>query len=155
MTLRTELRILTPMNPETIWATAIEGTDPIIEEWDGCAFKNVAMLDGDAERWQGVRTRMTIPGQGLDAWVIIRWGLDGPYRGYDDGGPDCAISISWDTAYGGESRRGETATEYHARMINEVLDALPDTVRYAWENEYTGEWTCDARPGPELKPIAA
>lgn len=150
MTLCTKLRILTPTNPETVWRAAMAGlgaTDPITEEWTGASFVNCP----PAKNWQGIHSRMTVPGQGLDAWVILRWGTDGPCHPYpDDGGPAYALAISFDTAYSGTSQRGETCDELHARLIGTVLDALPDWIDYAWQNEYTGTWTHGERPGQTI-----
>jgi hypothetical protein len=96
-------------------------------------------------------------GIGLQAWLWINYGADGPMVTEPDDPNDQdeveyiagnpakngwgAIEVTFDTAYGYRSDDGENCSQLHARLITQLgawLDerALP----WKWQNEYTGEW---------------
>lgn len=96
-------------------------------------------------------------GLGLDAWLWINYGADGPLthtcdQWCDDETHDlaendptqngwAAIEVTFDTSYGYRGENGESCSDLHAWLVTALgqwLDAkgLP----WKWCNEYTGEW---------------
>lgn len=94
---------------------------------------------------------------GLDAWLRLYYGADGPMSHTCDAicNADCieatsddptengwtAIEVTFDTAYGYRTDDGESCSDLHARLVRALgqwLDArgLP----WKWQNEFTGEW---------------
>lgn len=92
-------------------------------------------------------------GQGLDAWLTIAYGVDGPLdveldtdveegeEPYQRWPQPHAIRVNWDTAYGYRDSWGRTCNDLHAQYILGVGRWLSARgVRWCWQNEYTGEW---------------
>lgn len=97
-------------------------------------------------------------GIGNDAHLDVWYGADGPLIWkYGDLEPDTGpgpafIEISFDTGYGFKNEHGR-CNALHASYIRALGEGVLLGRRFAWENEYTGEWfewgtrECDAMLG--------
>lgn len=111
-------------------------------------------------------------GVGLDAWLTITYGPDGPlpvhehdkwcetelggeynttqeqiddHAAWVAGDPTengwASVEVSFDTAYGHRTDRGESCSALHARLVAEVGHWCDRKgIEWKWQNEYTGEW---------------
>ncbi len=86
-----------------------------------------------------------LPFQGFSAILDVEYGADGPLNKYEDSNePDGFIKISFDTAYGYRGHNGEGCDQLHASYIRKLGKWCEEKGwKYAWQNEYTGEWFND------------
>lgn len=148
MTLSTNFRILSPItDPEYLFHFAQEllGRPASGQEWHK-----------EVERGELVYS--TVPGQGLDAWLIMHVGMDGPIQ--DDpcsaveDGEDCSeddpcyacrkpvasVEFDFDTGYAYQGPEGGCA-DLHARYIVALRDlCVSKGWEWAWMDEFRGEW---------------
>lgn len=158
MTLNTEIYVLDQIDPRSVFDKAAEliGVRPDYRFTDG-------------PHWTtGLNAIAAKPGQGYDAWLILRYRPDGAIATADgnvaalaahiaDSDPDthrwcdedehdvelehpCWLDLSFDTTYGFRGPNGEDCNDLHASYICK-LGAWLDSqgIRWEWENEYTGE----------------
>lgn len=98
-----------------------------------------------------VRCRMTEPGQGLPAWLMVKYREDGPLRAEPEPSPNEYgeevdypepahwVEVNFDTSYSYSDEYGGCST-LHARLIVKLGQWLKDRgVKWSWSNEYTGE----------------
>ncbi|WP_329521228.1 hypothetical protein [Spirillospora sp. NBC_01491] len=93
-------------------------------------------------------------GQGLCALLNITYRPDGPFRasseacewycdpGCDDehDSPPSWLQVNFDTAYGYRDEQGRGCGDLHASLIAQLGQWLDERrVRWAWQNEFTGE----------------
>jgi hypothetical protein len=112
-------------------------------------------------------TMMTVPGQGLAAWLMLHYRQDAPLRTsaeaeahdedcnlpgseYYDPEADlcdgswhrtaCWLEISFDTAYSYRDEQGRGCGDLHASLIADLGRWLDERgVRWSWKNEFTGD----------------
>jgi hypothetical protein len=149
MTLSTKVAIGKPYNVHEVFAFARTLIDTPNGTPDAWADREPY---ADGTKWMGNPS-----GLGLAAWLIVRYGVDGPMRHKCDEWCDdethewaqkhpdengwAAIVVDFDTAYSYRGEDGETCSDLHARLVTALgqwLDAkgLP----WKWQNEYSGEW---------------
>jgi hypothetical protein len=116
----------------------------------------------DAHRWEDKpsfygepkgdeRVIMNGGGQGLPAWLIIRYSPNGPLlsesEGHDECDDDCTfehdpahwVNIDFDTAYSYKDSYGGCGA-LHARLLFDLGQWLDDRgIDWSWRNEFTGE----------------
>lgn len=104
-------------------------------------------------------------GVGLDAWLWLHYGPDGPMVHHpceECGDPEhdewvagdptengqAAIDVDLDTAYGYRGPTGESCSALHARLVAQLGAWLDERgVTWWWKNEYTGEWHANDAAG--------
>lgn len=154
MTLNTEIRILDPVQIEPLFrfcqsllgdpATMRVETHTAGDLLAGSVHFENSMIQNSGD-------------QGLAAWLQVEYHPDGPLRSYCDicdcepdercnprPGPAVA-EISFDTAGGYETDNGAGCGALHAWLVTQVAAYLKeqDVRRWAWQNEFTGEWFAD------------
>lgn len=94
------------------------------------------------------------PQQGLDAWLTVQYGADGPLRHDDDpeiaAPPLAVIDIDFDTTYSYDGPNGAGCGDLHAWFVTEIVAWLAGRSRYHWQLEYTGEWFDSLEVLPKL-----
>jgi hypothetical protein len=144
VTLATRIVVVDPIDPKVVFDRClellgrdIEGT-PYVDEKPG-----------------SYSTRF---GQGLAAWCIVNYAVDGPIHHYTEGfakelkddDPEWeppwynehCVDITFDTAYGYKSPSGAGCSDLHAWFIRElaVLFEEKGVKKWVWNQEFTGEW---------------
>jgi len=149
MTLSTHIRIVDPLSPETVFefCQSLLG-DPTTMKW--------THEEGYSP---GTMMYANKGGQGFAAWLSVTYHPDGPLpRDDGDDEPDdrplACIDIDLDTTYGYQAKNGAGCGDLHAWLITQVVDWLGDnrarTIKYFWQNEFTGEWFDNLYDLPQL-----
>ena len=148
MTLSTYLYVHDPIDPKDFFDGVRWLVGELTPDHPGFAHQVIEETD----TWQtGVRKWHTIPGQGLAAWVTVRYVPDGWL--YPEGEPcdkwcgePCELGhapksyllLDMDTTYGYRSELGGCG-HLHAYIIERVGTILDEMgIGYYWVNEYTG-----------------
>lgn len=165
MTLSTDIYITGKMDPKDLFDLVIK----VITAVDGVPF-NIENLSVETESkgdpfYGGINRDtsmiMSSPGQGLPAWVMIRWDPDGYTSEHidpvDDDECDPYITpghdyhLDLDTAYGYNMIDGG-CSNLHAVSIAVLGVLLPEGVNItSWRNEYTGDVFYDTNPETLIK----
>lgn len=135
MTLLTEIRIHQPVDLE-ILLTAVSRITGIPEnEFHGINPGTPLKEEAEAEPGEYATTF----GRGWPARTrITRSG-----RIFDDG-PDAAISVTFDTAYGYHDTQGRDCRQLHAHYVHSLTDwCAVNNLSCSWRDEFTGQWHHD------------
>lgn len=132
MTMTTVVVVVDPVNPHLLMAETVR-----LLGWEGRAdFVAPALVDN-------VHSIETVQGQGLPAWVRVRYGKDGPL-GLQGSEVDqippwsdrhCA-RVVLDTGYGYRAANGAGCGDLHAFLVSELGAWLEDRgVKWGWIEE--------------------
>lgn len=132
MTLTTRVRIADPINPERVFRVAL---DQLVGR---CAHVETRTMEHGG--WRGRMVVETVPGQGLSAWLSVRWDQDSPLSKDEDGEPDGCVEVVWDTGYDYDGPEG--GCEALHRDLSGRLGAWLDGLGVGWHgyDEHTGRW---------------
>lgn len=160
MTLDTTMRIFDKIDPEQLWAVAMELIVP--EDREGPLPKPKIETRGE---WV---QSMNPPGSGLSAWLMMyvkigeldwvypptREDYEGWYADdytWDEyvarAGLPYLVELSWDTAYGYQKHPGYGCSNLHYDVTKRVGEWLNSQgIDWIAQNEYTGEWAKTPMP---------
>lgn len=147
MTLSTHVYLLTEADPADVFMKCRD----LLGATDAHTWKDEQSFYSSA-KGSDERVMANNCGQGLSAWLLIRYSPSGmvkPTSGHDeDCEDDCAgtwhdpahwVDIDFDTAYSYGDRFGGCGA-LHARLLFDLGGWLDERgIRWAWRNEFTGD----------------
>lgn len=146
MTLSTDIVIVEPIDPKTVFDFCLSLVARRFDREPRWDYTPAGEGRGFSDAHYATEC-----GQGLPAWLWVFHATDGPLTlrdpadDYESPAPWCnehCVRVNLDTAYGYRGPNGSGCSDLHAWVIQEVAAWLADrgVEKWAWENEFTGEW---------------